>query len=375
MKRLEVAPRTPEWHAIRAESWTASQAAMLVAKPNAELLRDCAAKKGITLDIAPLLAVGIDEFFENTPWKVWAEKMGRIPRFMGNEHTARGTEHEEHVLQNFEKESLLMCEREVTGTSTPEPWLLASFDAVVPASSDTSVTAPYGFPVEAKCPAFQSRRKLWEAKKVGMAIMGLPYYWCQVQHQILVSEAPYGYFVAAGWEVDPKDPTGGEKVMFPITEKVPRDDDFLTAYQAIAKFYYEEFIYSYEEPPMLDSDRALLSMLVAKAEFDKAIAADDHETAVEMYLDAIRAEEAAAERRKELEEKVKAAAAKLRAEGSDVVLLADRLEISYSRSASVSWQKVAKEAAKLAGMTEIPAAMIDACKGKEKESVKLKEVV
>lgn len=374
MKRLEVAPRSADWHAIRAESWTASQAAMLVARENAELLRDCAAAKGVTLDIAPLLAVGIDTFFENTPWKVWAEKTGRIPRFAGNDHTARGTANEERVLQEFEKDTMLMVEREVTGTSTPHPWLLASFDAMVPASSDPSVTAPYGFPVEAKCPAFQSRRKLWDAKKTGMAIMGLPYYWCQVQHQILVSEAPYGYFVAAGVEVDPKDPDAGEKVVFPITEKIPRDDDFLTAYLAIAKFYFEEFIYSFEEPPMLDCDRVLLASLVAKADFDKAIAEEDHDTAVEMYFDAIRAEENAAQRRKELEAKVVAAAAKLRAEGSDVVLLADRLEVTYSRSASVSWQKVAKEVAKVAGLTDIPPATIEACKGKEKESVKLKEV-
>ena len=376
MERLTVAPRTPEWHEKRAESWTASQAAMLVARENAELLRDCAAKKGITLDIAPLLAVGIDTFFENTPWKVWAEKTGRIPRFAGNEHTARGTENEERVLQEFEKDTMLMVEREVTATSTAYPWLLASFDAMVPASSDPSVTAPHGFPVEAKCPAFQSRRKLWDAKKAGgLAIMGLPYYWCQVQHQILVSEAPYGYFVAAGVEVDPKDPDAGEKVVFPITEKVPRDDAFLTAYLAVAKFYFDEYLYTYEEPPMLPSDKALLALLTEKAAFDRAIAEADHDTAVELFLNAKREEEAAAERRKELEAKVLEAAAKLRAEGTDVVTLADRLEVSWSKGASVSWQKVAKQVAKDAGLPDIPPATIEACKGKEKESVKLKEVV
>lgn len=374
MKRLEVAPRSADWHAIRAESWTASQAAMLVARENAELLRDCAAAKGVTLDIAPLLAVGIDSFFENTPWKVWAEKTGRIPRFAGNEHTARGTENEERVLKEFEKDTMLMVEREVTGTSTPQPWLLASFDAMVPASSDPSVVAPYGFPVEAKCPAFQSRRKLWDSRKAGdLAIMGLPYYWCQVQHQILVSEAPYGYFVAAGVEVDPAD--GVEKVVFPITEKVPRDDAFLTAYLAVAKFYFDEYIYTYDEPPMLPSDKALLALLTEKAEFDRAIADSDHDTAVELFLNAKREEELAIERRKELEAKVLGAAEKLRAAGSDIVMMADRLEISWSKGASVSWQKVAKQVAKDAGMTDIPAATIEACKGKEKESVKLKEVV
>lgn len=375
MKRLTVAPRSEEWHAIRAESWTASQAAMLVARENAELLAECAAKKGITLDIAPLLAVGLDTFYENTPWKVWAEKTGLIPRFQGNADTERGVRNEERVLQYFETESMLMAEREVTATSSAHPWLLASFDAMVPSSSDPAVVAPYGFPVEAKCPAFQSRLKLWDAKKSGMAILGLPYYWCQVQHQILVAEAPYGYFVAAGYEVDAKDPAAGEKIVFPLMEKVPRDDAFLTAYIAIAKFYFEEYIYTYTEPPKLPSDEALLASLVAKADFDRAIAEDDHETAVEMFLDAKRAEELAAARRKELEEKVLSAAAKLRAEGSDVVVLASRLEVSWGRSATVSWQKVAKEVAKAAGLPEIPPATIEACKGAPKESSKLKEVV
>lgn len=374
MKRLECAPRSPDWHAIRAESWTASQAAMLVARDNVVMLRDYAATKGVTLDIAPLLAVGIDTFFENTPWKVWAEKVGRIPRFAGNDDTARGVRNEDRVLEVFEQEQMLLVEREVTSVSSEHPWLLASFDAMAPASSDTSVKAPHGFPVEAKCPAFQSRSKLWKAKKAGtgMAIMGLPYYWCQVQHQILVADAPYGWFVAAGVEPDA---AGVEQVVFPITEKIPRDTDFLTAYVAIAKFYFEEFIDGYVEPPMLDCDRVLLTSLVEKAEFDKAIAEADHDTAVELYFSALRAEEAAEKRRKELEAKVLEAAAKMRKEGDEVVLLADRLQITYSSSKSVSWQKVAKELAKVAGMPEIPPAVLSACESRARESVKLKEVV
>ncbi len=165
MKRLTCAPRTPEWHEVRAESWTASMAATLVARPNAELLRDYAASKGVTLDIAPLLAVGLESYFENTPWKVWAEKMGRIPRFAGNAHTERGTENEGRVLSHFEESQMFMVERDVTALSSSESWLLASFDAVAPASSDTSVSAPYGFPVEAKFPAFPSRKELWTPRR------------------------------------------------------------------------------------------------------------------------------------------------------------------------------------------------------------------
>lgn len=373
MKRLEIAPRTPDWHAIRAESWTASAAATLVVRENAELLRDYAAAQGVTLDIAPILAVGIESFFENTPWTVWAEKMGRIPRFAGNEHTARGQENEGRVLQHFEEDRMLLVERDVTALSSDNQWLLASFDAVAPPSSDTSVVAPYGFPVEAKCPAFQSRRKLWESKKAGdLAVMGLPYYWCQVQHQIMVAEAPYGWFVAAGVEADPD--TGVENLVFPIVEKVPRDDAFLTAYLALAKFYFEEFLDGYVEPPKLPSDVRLLELLAEKAAFDRAIADADHDTAVELYLSAVRAEETAATRRKELEAKVLTAAAAMREEGKEVVLLADRLQVTYSSSKSVSWQKVAKEMVKLAGIPEIPPAILAACESKARESVKLKEV-
>lgn len=372
MKRLTCAPRTPEWHAIRAESWTASTAAVLVARPNAELLRDYAADKGVKLDIEPLLEIGLESFYENTLWKVWAEKTGRIPRFMGNAHTERGTRYEEQIVRFFEKDRLLLVEPDVTATSLEHNWLLASFDALAPASSDPSVYAPNGFPLEAKCPAFHSRKKLWDARKSGsLAIMGLPYYWCQVQHQMLVSKAPYAWFVAAGVETDED---GAEKVVFPIVEKVPRDERFLVAYQAAAKFFYEEFIYNFEEPPKLASDVAMLKALTEKAAFEKAMAESDHATAVELYLSALRDEAAAESRRKELEAKVVSAAAALRAEGSDVVLLADRLQVTYTSAASVSWQKVAKELVKVAGLPDIPAEVVTACTGKPKESVKLKEV-
>jgi len=382
MKRLEVEPRSAEWHAIRAESWTASAAAMLVVKENAELLRDAAAAKGITLDIAPLLKVGLESFYGNTPWTAWAEKQGRIPRFAGNEHTARGQENEERVLAHFEKESMVLIEREVTALSDAHPWLLASFDAVAPQSTDPSVVAPNGFPVEAKCPAFQSRRKLWDAKKtgIGLAIMGLPYYWCQVQHQMLVAEAPYAWFVAAGVEEEEVEtPTGKTKVMkvvFPIFEKVPRDDDFLKAYVAIAKFYHETYIEDFEEPPMLPSDQALLKILVEKAQFDKAMAEADHATAVELYFNAKTEADAAKARLEELEAKVLEAAGKMRKGGDEVILLADRLEVKYSTSpGSVTWKSVATQVAKDAGLSEVPPAVIKACTQKDKESIKLKEVV
>jgi hypothetical protein len=374
MKRLEIEPRTPAWYAQRAETWTASTAAVLCVPENAELLKSCALAKGITLDIQPLLDVGIESFFDNTLWTQWATKTARIPRLQDNEHMARGRVNEEKVMRLFEQKALIVVEREVTALSSTDEWLLASFDGLAPPSTDPTVASPNGFPVEVKCPAFPSRQKLWAAKKAGLLpIMGLPYYWCQVQHQILVAEAPYGWFAAAGMEEDKA--TGEEKLCYEVWHKVPRDDTFLRAYKAAAEFFYKTFIYDLEEPPLLASDRKLLDDLARGAAIDKAFAEDDTEQAVELYFTAKAEEEAAIGRRKMLEAKVLEAAAKARASGSDVVLLADRLEVTYSTSDTVSWQKIAKQLAKEAGHTDIPKEVIDANTSTSSEKAKVKEKV
>lgn len=370
MKRLTVAPRTPEWHDIRNDCWTASAGAVLVVRENAELLQAHAKAKGIHLDIEPLVAVGIESFFGNTPWKTWADKVGRIPRFRGNAHTERGTNYEELVVANFEESQMIAVERDVTVIATGDEWLLASYDALAPSSSDTSVVAPFGFPVEAKCPAFQSRKKLWDSQREGkLAVMGLPYYWVQVQHQILVAEAPYGWFAAAGVEPDAD---GVERIIFPLREKVPRDDVFLKAYKAIAQYYHEEFIATYVEPPKLPSDEKLLEDLAKQAEFDKALSAENPAAAVDLYIEALKAENSATVLRKELEAKLLAAAVKLRVEGSEFVLLADKLQVSYGTAQTVSWQKLAKDLGKTVTGGLTPAFMETYTSARA--TVKIKEV-
>jgi hypothetical protein len=369
-------PRTPEWFEKRAESWTASTAAVLCVRENAELLRDCAAARGVTLDIAPLLKVGLESFYGNTLWTEWAVKTGRIPREKDNPHMARGKDNETRIVRYFEEKMMFLVEPDVTAISTPDPWLLASFDALAPASSDTSVKAPYGFPVEAKAPAYGTRKKLWDSRKEGkLAVLGLPYYWCQVQHQILVAEAPYGWFVAAG--IEPDKTTGVEEIAYPIVERVPRDEEYLVAYYAAAKFFFDTFIWPCEEPPKVATDIQLLESLEAEANFDRAVAGSDIETAVELYLETLKEEKAAEARRKMLEAKVLEAAAKMRAEGQEMVMLADRLEITYTPAkGSVSWQKVAKEMAKTAGLPAVPDEVIKTCTGTPgAEKVALKEIV
>lgn len=393
MKRVEVTPRTEQWHALRNDNWTASAAATLVVKDNAIMLRDYAAKKGKVLDIEPLLRVGLTSYFGNTPWKAWAEKMGSIPRFTGNAHTERGTEFEETVVRHFEQELMTVAEREVTVVSTKHQGLLASLDAALPASSDTSAVAPYLFPVEAKCVAFGSRQKLWDAKKaekadiatekarwegaggVWGAIMGLPYYWCQVQHQILVSEAPYGWFVAAGVE-ESKKVKGEFELVFPIIEKVPRDEEFLRSYAEVAQFYWEEFIDGCVEPPKLESDLQLLSELAARADFDRAMREENFSAAAKHYLDAQLVLQEAEKRVDAMREKIIAHAQKMREEGVDLITIGDALEVKFESSKGpVSWQKVAMAMATKSGLTAIPTEVLSLYTGKPSEKVKIKEVV
>lgn len=340
MKRVKVAPRSADWHAIRNESITASTAAVFFVKENIELLKAEAAKDDVHLNIEPLLRLGLESYFGNTLWTLWADKTGTIPRFRGNADTDRGVRNEDRVIDVLEATELIPVEREVTAVSSEMDWLLASFDGLVPSSADPAADAPYGIPVEAKCPAFVSRKKLWDSKKAGeLAIMGLPYYWCQLQHQMLVANAPYAWFVAAGVEED-KD-TGEEKVVFPIVEKVNRSNEVLEAYQAAVKFYYDRYILKGDEPPMVASDRELVEELTLKAEADKAIATGASEEVVQMYLSALREEEKAVKNRKTLEQKLLEAAKAMRTEGLSTVCIADRIEVIYSTRKTVSWQKIA----------------------------------
>ena len=394
MERLTVEPRTTAWHNARAERWTASLAATLCSRPNAELLRLVAKAEGVELDIQPLLDVGMNSFFENTLWRVWAQKMGYVPKFEGNEHTERGQRYEELVIQSFEKKHLFMVEREVTAFASEYSGFLASFDALAPQSTDSSVVAPYGFPVEAKCPAFQTRKKMWDSRKEGkLAIMATPYYWCQVQHQMLVAEAPYAWFIAAGVEYVLPNPKFGEpdepefieckeedpgaitRTCFPIYEKVMRDDRFMAAYDAAAKFYHQHFLVQFNEPPKLPEDWEYERQLSLDAELAKAGASGNEALIADAYLEALAAVEHAKAELERIQKRVEEAANRVLDAGEPVANLANRLEITRaSTGGAVQWQKVATQLAKDNGLTDIPTDLTDKFKTKSTTKLKIKEV-
>lgn len=370
MERIVVAPRTAEWMEVRNESWTASTAGMLCVADNVKLLRAEAAKIGVTLEIDRILAVGMTSFYGNTPWKCWAEKVGQIPSFKGNADTERGVRNEERIVAHFEAEKLLLAEREVTARHATERWLLASFDALVPASSDPLAHLPHGAPLEAKCPAFHSRKKMFEAKKAcGSYIRGLPYYWAQVQHQIYVADSDYGWFVAAGIEEDTKTKT--VKLVFPIIEKVMRDDAFLNQYVAVARFYHEHYLATFTPPPQLDSDRLLQKQLADEAAVTRALRDQDAVEAVRLYQVTLQELASMEARKAKIEEALLALASSRRTEGDIVVEVDEAYKVEYTqKQGAVSWQKVAQAMATKAGVT-LDAAATDPFRGKGKEDAKL----
>lgn len=373
MKRLKVAPRSPDWEQLRTGTWSASTAATLVVAENAKLLKRAAAEKGVDLDIEPLLSVGLTKG-DHTLWSIWAEKMGSIPRRPPRKSPLWGSPHEDLVVRALEKREMMCVSRNITAVSSECPGILATFDAMALPSTDTSVEAPYGFPVEARCLDFHGRQKLWEQhNKMRPAIRAMPHLWCQIQHQIYVSQAPYGWFAASGVELDKVN--GIAKAIFTITEKVPRDEKFIKAYVAAAKFFHEHYIFAFNAPPMLVQDELFARSLADMTDFDAALATDNHEKAVDLYLSALHEEQAAAKRREDLEAKLLVAAEKLRPAGGSNVTLDNRLEVTFSATTQTSWVKVAKALAHLAGLAEVPPDLIDKCKSKLKESSSLKELV
>lgn len=373
MKILNVEPRTPAWLKVRNESWTASLAPVLVVKQNAILLQDYARQKNVTLDIQPLLAVGLDEHFGQTLWSTWAHRTGLIPRYSEAKRNTPAGESVEFVIREFEKSNLLVCQRAFIAQATGNDWMAASFDAMVPKSSDPIAKANYGFPLLAKSPTFPTRRKLWDSRKAGYtAIRGLPSYWCELQHQLFVAEAPYGWFAAIGAEQNKS--TGKPAALYPLTERIPRDDAFLAAYVAAAQFYHSEFLLDLREPPKLPADEILKADLMEKVAIDAALETGDYESAVSLFLEAKAAEEVASNRRKLLQERLVSKARLMKSKEAGVVNLTPTFQVTFSEPTAVAWERVAEALAKQLGKDKVPTDVITAWTSQPKESVKLKEV-
>lgn len=137
-------------------------------------------KNGITASESPVI-VGMSPY--QTPWRLWAEKTGFMerPDLSGNPNVQRGVLLEDAVRERIAQE---MCDiiEPACAEWDHDPIFRASFDGLTSSN----------LPVEIKCP---SERVFEDVKTNRENSKTFQLYNVQVQHQMLVADAPKGYLV------------------------------------------------------------------------------------------------------------------------------------------------------------------------------------
>lgn len=205
MKIINLPQRSPEWHQWRKGGVTASDAAVI-------------------LGISPY----------KTLWRLWAEKTGRAVEedLSRNPNVMRGLKMEDRVRQCCEKvlgEDFLLP---VCAESDENPLFLASFDGVTESN----------IPTELKCPC----QKNYESV-VAEGENSEPYklYYPQVQQQIYVADAPYG------WLMFYSPANNGDHRIF----KVLRDDTLIADLVSGIDGFWDKV--QKDQPPAMDLERDL----------------------------------------------------------------------------------------------------------------------
>ena len=137
-------------------------------------------KNGITASESPVI-VGLSPY--QTPWRLWAEKTGFMerPDLSKNPNVQRGVFLEDAVRERIAQDMCDIIEPACAEWDT-DPIFRASFDGLTSSN----------LPVEIKCP---SERVFMDVKVNREASETYKLYYVQVQHQILVADAPKGYLV------------------------------------------------------------------------------------------------------------------------------------------------------------------------------------
>jgi len=165
-----------------------------------------------------------------TPWRLWAEKIGLVleASLDNNPLIRAGIQQEPEALQRFEDKHDLML-LPLCGESEQFPLMRASFDGMSEANE----------PVEIKCPHETTFLDVLLNREASATYQ---LYWCQVQQQLLVSEAQRGFlfFYHQGQDVE---------------FEIQRDDRFLTELVDTAMDFWSA-VKSKKEPPK-DPERDL----------------------------------------------------------------------------------------------------------------------
>ena len=167
-----------------------------------------------------------------TPWRLWAEKVGKIlpPDLSGNPNVQRGVALEDEARLLFQNKHLT-CVMPACAESDVDPIFRASFDGLTPLNE----------PVEFKCPG---EKVLAEVRTEGLKAKTVQMYSVQVQHQMLVSGSNRGWLVFY-------DSTTKELIEF----EIQRDETIIKRLLAEGRKFYESVTKKIEPPkdPLRDA--------------------------------------------------------------------------------------------------------------------------
>ena len=167
-----------------------------------------------------------------TPWRLWAEKVGKIlpPDLSGNPNVQRGVALEDEARLQFQNKHLT-CVMPACAECDVDPIFRASFDGLTPLNE----------PVEFKCPG---DKVLTEVRTEGLKAKTVQMYSVQVQHQMLVSGSNRGWLVFY-------DSTTKELIEF----EIQRDETIIKRLLAEGRKFYECVTKKIEPPkdPLRDA--------------------------------------------------------------------------------------------------------------------------
>jgi len=203
MRVIELDQRTPEWHRWRRQGITATESAVI-------------------LGLSP----------HKTPWRLWAEKIGRAaPENLDAVPQVRfGRENEDKVRGLFE-----LAHDEVV---TPMCAQMEGEDSIFRASFDGLTFDD--IPVEIKCPG---ENTISDVKTRGVLSDAYRLYSVQVQHQMMVSGASYGWLVFFDSESEGL-----------IEFKIERDESMIEEIKKAGREFWNKYVLKLKEPP-LDKER------------------------------------------------------------------------------------------------------------------------
>lgn len=226
---------------------------------------------------ASAVATVLGESPYQTPYGLWAEKVGLVPApdLSRNPHVQRGNDNEEPARQAWEAKRNTIAFPACL-ESKLLPWLRASLDGIT----------PEGEILEIKCPSPKKLEFLKGKYQEGMVAasyqdledLGFGLYYGQCQYQMVVAGSAIAYLWI--WDVDAQD---GYEVIIPLNEE----------YCAIMLEKAKEFwqCIANETPPALNPERDVLhTAMLDDAEQEEWAAAEKGYTEIDALIKAKEAE-------------------------------------------------------------------------------------